>query len=133
MRYARLDCFHYLLQAGAQPDVINGPCGGSLYHTAVRQSSAGLTFIQLLYEFGASLHFTDTSGRMCWDLDDIDEECKYFLQSCASQPRSLRSNTRISIRRFIGPSRIKFIKNLPVPYQIKHYLSHGLLFQTQDG
>ena len=110
--YHHWECFQLLLVSGADPDyhcricprrAITPPSLGnpnstyeSLYHTAVRHK-APLKYVELLYEYGASLYFKDDKDRLVTEIEpknDVQQESIDYLKQCFCKYRYMIYNIR---------------------------------------
>jgi len=134
MAYGRLDCFQFLLLSGADPDMQDHGSAvpsrkvysvKTLYHAAMSHKTT-IHYHEQLYEFGANLYVTDDNGRKAWEIDGKQESITY-LKDRASNPRSLLSTCRLTIRQSLGRKGLRSIMKLPGPPILLQYLNHATL------
>ncbi|CAG5992483.1 unnamed protein product [Menidia menidia] len=127
--YGHLDCFRLLLLRGANPDY---NCTDQKMLARIKQPKTvlevclrygcGVEYIQLLIDFGADV-FLPT---LIIDKTTKQNEALLLLLKERVCPKTLMSETRLAIRRYI-PVAIKepAIDRLDIPLILKNYLKHA--------
>ncbi|XP_051506550.1 ankyrin repeat and SOCS box protein 12b [Myxocyprinus asiaticus] len=127
--YGHLDCFKLLLQYGASPDY---NCTEEKMLSRMKQPKTvlemclrygcGLEYIQLLIDFGANIYLP----TLIIDKTIRQNEAVMLLLKDRVCPKTLMSQTRLSVRKFLPlENKISSIDSLDIPQILKNYLKHA--------
>lgn len=129
--YGHLDCFKLLLLHGANP---NYNCTDEKMLSRIKQPKTvlevclrygcGVEYIQLLIDFGADVYLP----TLIIDKTTKQNEALVLLLKERVCPKTLMSQTRLTIRRYLPPAnKDSTIDSLDVPLILKNYLKHDTL------
>ncbi|XP_056626073.1 ankyrin repeat and SOCS box protein 12b [Triplophysa dalaica] len=126
--YGHMDCSRLLLQHGANPDY---NCTEEKMLSQIKQpktvmemclrNDSGPEYIQLLIDFGANVYLPS----IIMDNTTRQKESVMLLLKERVCPKTLMSQARISIRRFLPmANKMCSIESLNIPQILKNYLNH---------
>lgn len=120
------NCFKLLLLAGADMTCGQGT-SGLRYLTVSALQKYDNSFLILLLEMGLPLQVTDLKHAQFGMVEKFTPGLLNFLRYALSNPRSLQSLCRLTVRKFLGPeNKTFFTDQLPLPNKLLSYI----MFQT---
>ncbi|XP_032221133.1 ankyrin repeat and SOCS box protein 5 [Nematostella vectensis] len=110
-----------LLDAGMP---VNGPCGtqGDLTPLHICAQRGKLENVRLLLLYGANASVRDSKGYTPQHKAANNLACQQLLQEHEGMVPLLQHLCRWSIRGLLGPKRLKFIMDLPIPTTLQNFL-----------
>lgn len=113
-------CTKSLLHRGASVD--RGRGEDTPLHAAVASDCEEQ--VSLLLDYGANVNLRDSNNLRPVELAPPGGKVLTLLQAHNASPRALSELCRIHIRNLIGRSRLKFLRQLPLPSLLTQYLEH---------
>lgn len=115
-----IDCAKVLLNAGANVN------GAKLHETALHLAAKvkDVDLITMLIDFGANVYGRDNQGRSPLERTLSGSPSAERLKYYQSTPMSLAHYCRLTLRKVLGPRRLKFIHQLNIPPGLIGYLCY---------
>ncbi|XP_066437759.1 ankyrin repeat and SOCS box protein 12-like [Eleutherodactylus coqui] len=123
-----IDCFRMLLLYGADPDFkcfhydLEGytPDDRSVLGMCLKRNFEA-PFVELLIQFGANMNLPDIQKALL----EVDNDATRLLDREKAHPRSLKSQCRIAIRRWLKQvGKLRLIHQLEIPNELMEYLQY---------
>ncbi|XP_066437764.1 ankyrin repeat and SOCS box protein 12-like isoform X1 [Eleutherodactylus coqui] len=123
-----IDCFRMLLLYGADPDykcfrfdLAAGTADGTSVLGMCLKRNYEAPFVELLIQFGANIYLPHIQKALL----EVDNDATRLLDREKAHPRSLKSQCRIAIRRWlIQVGKLRLIDQIDIPDQLEKYLQY---------